>query len=64
MCKEGLDKCVVTAVMYNYFEAKTAVKVEIGLSERFEVTVGVHQGSVLSPLLYYCNTGNHKDCLL
>ena len=64
MCKEGLDEWLVNAVMYTYFEAKTAVKVEIVLSERFEITVGVHQGSVLSPLLYYCNTGDHKDCLL
>ena len=50
--KEGLDEWLVKAVMYTYFEAKTAVKVGSGLSEEFEVTVGVHQGSVLSPLLF------------
>ena len=32
--------------------AKTRVRVGLELSEEFEVKVGVHQGSVLSPLLF------------
>ena len=32
--------------------AKTRVRVEFAYSEEFEVKVGVHQGSVLSPLLF------------
>jgi hypothetical protein len=50
--KEGVDEWLIKAVMYTYFEAKTAVKVGHGVSEEFEVKVGVHQGSVLSPLLF------------
>ena len=34
-----------------YNGAKTKVKVESRLSDEFSVNVGVHQGSVLSPLL-------------
>ena len=35
-----------------YTEASTVVRTDAGLSESFEVTVGLHQGSVLSPLLF------------
>ena len=50
--KEGVSEWMIKAVMTTYYEAKTAVKVEQGLSEEFEVKVGVHQGSVLSPFLF------------
>merc|ERR1712096_416390 len=50
--KEGVDEGLVNAVMYTYCDAKTAVKVGSGLSDEFEVKVGVHQGSRLSPLLF------------
>ena len=37
----------------NLFNAHcTVVRTDAGLSENFEVTVGLHQGSVLSPLLF------------
>ena len=39
------------AVMSLYVGAKTRVRVGLELSEEFEVKVGVHQGSVLSPLV-------------
>ena len=35
-----------------YVEVTTAVRMKIEETEEFEVKVGVHQGSVLSPLLF------------
>ena len=35
-----------------YSNARSRVRVGEGYSEEFEVKVGVHQGSVLSPLLF------------
>ena len=40
------------AVMSLYEGAKTRVRVGLELSEEFEVKVGVHQRSVLSPLVF------------
>ena len=39
-------------VMALYTEDCTVVRKDGGLSERFEVKVGLHQGSVLSSLLF------------
>ena len=39
-------------VMSLYEGAKTRVRVDSELSEEFEVNVGLHQGSVLSPFLF------------
>jgi hypothetical protein len=38
--------------MAMYEDAETAVKTENGLTDWFKVLVGLHQGSVLSPLLF------------
>ena len=35
-----------------YANARSHVCVDVGYSEELEVKVGVHQGSVLSPLLF------------
>ena len=35
-----------------YANARSRVRVGKGYSEEFEVKVGVHQGSVLSPMLF------------
>ena len=50
--KEGVNEYMVKAVMAMYLDAKTAVRVGNALTQEFEVKVGVHQGSVLSPLLF------------
>ena len=52
MRKKGLPEVIVTAVMSLYHGAKTKVRVGSELSQEFLVQVGVHQGSVLSPLLF------------
>ena len=52
MRKKGLPKILIKVVMSLHEEAETKVKVGSRLSEAFSVKVGVHQGSVLSPLLF------------
>ena len=48
----GVDEWLVSAVMSMYEAAKTTVRTSDGNSDSFEVKVGLHQGSVLSPLLF------------
>ena len=50
--KRLVPEVLVRAVMKLYEDAKTRVRVGLGLSEEFDVGVGVHQGSALSPLLF------------
>ena len=50
--KLEVEEWLVKAVMIMYKKARTMVKTKHGNSEEFEVKVGVHQGSVLSPLLF------------
>ena len=52
MQKLGVDEWLIRTVMALYTEACTVVRTDAGLSESFEVNVGLHQGSVLSPLLF------------
>ena len=52
MRKKGLSEVIVWPVMSLYDGAKTRVRVGFAYSEAFEVKVGVHQGSLLSPLLF------------
>ena len=50
--KLGVDEWLIRTVMTLYTEACTVVRTDAGLSESFEVNVGLHQGSVLSTLLF------------
>ena len=50
--KKGLSEVIVRAVMSLYNSTKTTVRVGSAYSEEIEVKVRVHQGSVLSPLLF------------
>ena len=52
MRKRGLPEILVKAVMSLYEGAETIVRVGSILSEEFSVKVDVHQGSVLSSLLF------------
>src|SRR3981081_2051128 len=48
----GVDEWIVNVIKAMYDGATTAVKFSDGESKDFNVKVGVHQGSVLSPLLF------------
>jgi hypothetical protein len=50
--KLGVEEWLVISVMTMYEKARTMVRSKSVNSEQFEVNVGVHQGSVLSPLLF------------
>ena len=52
MRKNGIPEVLVRSVMSLFEGAKTRVFVDFGLSEEFEVIVGYHQVSVLSPFLF------------
>ena len=52
MRKKGLSEIIVRAVISLYDGAKTSVRLGSAYSEEFHVKVGIHQGSVLSPLLF------------
>jgi len=52
MRKLGVEEWLVSAVMSMYTGAKTVVRTVYGNSSGFEVNVGMHQGSALSPLLF------------
>ena len=50
--KKSLPEVLVKAVMSLYEGSRTKVRAVSGLSEEFGVRVGVHQGSVISPLIF------------
>ena len=50
--KLGVDEWLIRTVMALYTEDCTVVITDAGLRECFELKVGLHQGSVLSPLLF------------
>ena len=52
MRKLGIDEWLVRLFQSMYKDVRSRVRVGDGYSEEFGVGVGVHQGSVLSPLLF------------
>ena len=52
MRKLGVEEWLVKLVQSMYANVRSRVRVGDGYSEEFSVIVGVHQGSVLSPLLF------------
>ena len=66
MRKSGIPEVMVRAVMNLYEGAKTRVRVGLELSEEFEVKVGVHQGSMLSSLVFVVDvlTENARNGLM
>jgi len=51
-CRQFHHKGVVVQKLSMYTGAKTVVRTVYGNSNNFEVKVGMHQGSALSPLLF------------
>ena len=47
-----MDEWIISVIRSMYEDATTLVKLSGGVSKRFNVKVGVHQSSVLSPLLF------------
>lgn len=50
--RQHIPEKLVRLAMATYESAKTVVKSRVGVSDELDITVGVHQGSVLSPLLF------------
>jgi len=48
--KLGVDEWLVTAILSVHVGARTVVRTVHGNHDNFEVVVGMHQGSALSPL--------------
>ena len=49
---KGVVECYMKAVMKMYQEVLSRVKMEGEDSKEFAVRVGIHQGSILSPLIF------------
>ena len=52
MRQAGAPECYVEAIQDMYEGARTSVRSAAGLTEDFEVRVGLHKGSALSPFLF------------
>ena len=50
--KEGVPEGYVTIIQDMYIDCETLVSTRAGDTEYFQVRVGLHQGSALSPLLF------------
>ena len=50
--EKGVDKEVIRLIQDMYEGSRTRVRTVAGVTEDFEVKVGLHRGSALSPLLF------------
>ena len=50
--KRNIPEAYITIIQYTYKATKTSVKTRCGLTQYFNIEVGLHQGSTLSPLLF------------
>ena len=62
--KVGVEEWLVKVLQPMYKHTKSKVRVGDSYSETFDVRVGVHQGSVLSPLLFIIvlEALSHESC--
>ena len=58
----GVEEWIVNIIKVMYVGSTTAIKLKDGESKDFEVKVGVHQGSVLSPLSAGLPMGQRGSC--
>ena len=56
----GMDEWIVNVIKSMYEGVTTSVKMNDVESESFEVKVGMHQGSVLNPLLFNIVLASHS----
>ena len=52
MRKLAVDEWIINVVQAMYSNSRSRVRINDSFSEEFPIRVGVHQGSVLSPLLF------------
>ena len=50
--KKGISEVLAISVMSLYEGVKTGGRIDSELSDEFKVKVGIHQGSVLPPILF------------
>ena len=50
--RQGVPERLISCIMSLYVESRSRVRTLAGTSGEFDITVGVHQGSTLSPLLF------------
>ena len=61
MRKSGLAEECERIVQDMYYDSTTSVRCAVGAMEGFEVKVGLHQGSALSPCLFAIAMGRMTD---
>lgn len=69
LCAHGVPEIYVRTIEDMYTGVRTQIRYSAGISEDFAIDIGVHQGSVLSPLLFnivmnYVTSRRMNDTLL
>ncbi|KAK9713818.1 hypothetical protein RND81_06G053100 [Saponaria officinalis] len=52
LARKGVPRKYIDLIRDMYKEASASVRTNVGRTEEFPITIGVHQGSALSPLLF------------